>query len=121
MLRQLVVAFITLMVVVTLAAFWPRPFSEPADPFSIPGEVPALGIPAAILMGASRIPASLGLIVLVLLLLALAVLPLVERSQDREFSRRPLAMAIFGLFLLFLLASLFLGLNIGTAAAMGGN
>jgi quinol-cytochrome oxidoreductase complex cytochrome b subunit len=121
MLRQLVVVFVTLMVVVTLAAFWPRPFGEPADPFSPPAGVPALGIPTAILMGAARFPAGLGLLGLVLIPLALAVLPLIERSQEPEFSRRPLAMGIFGLFLLFLLASLLLGLNLGAEVAMGGN
>ena len=121
MLRQLVVVFVTLMVVVTLASFLPRPFGDPADPFSVPGEVPSLGILTAILMGAGRFPAGLGYVGLVLLLLALAVLPLVERSRDREFSRRPLAMGIFGLFLLFLLLTMFMGLNMGAGAAMGGN
>jgi len=119
MLRQLVVVFVTLMVVVTLASFLPRPFGDPADPFSVPGEVPSLGILTAILVGAGRFPAGLGYMGLVLLLLALALLPLIERSRDREFSRRPLAMGIFGLFLFFLLVSMFMGLDVGAGAAMG--
>ncbi len=121
MLRQLTVAFVTLMAVVTLAAYFPRPFGDPADPFSVPSDVPALGIPTAILVGAGRLPGGLGFIGLVLLLLALAVLPLIERSKDREFSRRPLAMGIFGLFLLFILGSLLAGLSLGAGASMGGN
>jgi len=121
MLRQLVVAFVTLMAVVTLAAFWPRPFGDPADPFSVPGEIPALGIPTAILVGAGRLPAGLGFIGLFVLLLMLALLPLVERSREDKFSRRPLALGVFGLFLLFLLGSLLAGLSVGPGAFLGGN
>ena len=121
MLRQLVVVFVTVMVVVTLALFWPRSFGDPADPFTFPGELPALGIPAAILIGASRIPAGLGLVGLPLLFLLLAVLPLVERSREGAFSRRPLAMGLFGIFLLFLLVSLFMGLSMGLEAGVGSN
>jgi len=121
MLRQLVVVFVTLMVVVTLAAFLPRPFGDQADPFSIPSEVPALGLPTAVLVGAARLPAGLGLIGLALLVFALALLPLIERSQHQEFSRRPLAMGLFGLFLLFLLGSLLAGLSLGTGLYTGVN
>lgn len=121
MLRQLVVAFGTLMVVITLAAFWPRPFGDPADPFVVPGDVPALGIPMAILKGASRLPTGLGPILMGLLFLALAILPLVEGSQKRELSRRPLAMALFGIFLLFILGSLLAGLGTAAGGHTGGN
>jgi len=120
-LRQLVVVFVTVMVVVTLALFLPRPFGPPADPFSLPGEVPAVGLPAAILIGASRLPAGLGLVALPLLFFMLAVLPLVERSRDDAFSRRPLAMGLFGIFLLFLLVCLFMGSNMGLDVSAGSN
>ena len=113
MLRQLVVVFVTLAAVITLALFHPRPFSDPADAFTLPDQVPALGIPAAILMGASRLPMGLGLVGLPLLLFLLAVFPLLEGARERGFTRRPLAMGLFGLFLLFLLVSLFLGLGLG--------
>jgi ubiquinol-cytochrome c reductase cytochrome b subunit len=121
MLRQLVVVFLTIMIVVTLALFLPRPFGDPADPFSVPGEIPAVGFPAAILVGASRLPAGLGLVGLPLLILMLAILPLVERSRDDGFTRRPFAMGLFGLFLLFLLVSLFMGMNMGLDAGVGSN
>ena len=121
MLRQLVVAFITLAVVVTLACFFPRPFGPPADPFTLPHELPALGLPAAILVGAGRLPGGLGLFVLPLLLAALAVLPLVVRTKEQAFSRRPVAMGLFILFLLLLLASLAAGLGPGAGPSMGGN
>jgi len=99
----------------------PRPFGDQADPFSIPSEVPALGLPTAVLVGAARLPAGLGLIGLALLVFALALLPLIERSQHQEFSRRPLAMGLFGLFLLFLLGSLLAGLSLGTGLYTGVN
>jgi len=121
MLRQLVVVFITIMVVVTLALFWPRPFGDPADPFSLPADLPALGLAATILAGASRLPAGLGLVGLPLLILLLAILPLVERSREGAFSRRPLAMGLLGIFLLFLLVSLFMGLSMGLEAGVGSN
>jgi quinol-cytochrome oxidoreductase complex cytochrome b subunit len=120
MLRQLVVVLLTLAVVVTLAAFFPRPFAPPADPFALPHEVPALGLGAAILVGAGRLPGGLGLILLPLLLVALAGLPLVVQTNEQAFSRRPVAMGLFLLFLLLLLVSLVAGLGPGAGASMGG-
>ncbi|NNM05880.1 MAG: hypothetical protein HKO65_12390 [Gemmatimonadetes bacterium] len=119
MLRQLVVVLVTLAVVITLAAFLPRPFGPPADPFSLPDEVPALGIPAVILVGAARLPAGMGLYGLPLLLFALAVLPLVVRTKEESFTRRPVAMGLFALFLLLLLASLIAGLGPGVEPSVG--
>jgi quinol-cytochrome oxidoreductase complex cytochrome b subunit len=121
MLRQLVVALITLAAVVTLAAFFPRPFASPADPFSVPNELPALGLPAAILVGAGRLPGGVGLIGLPLLLLALAVLPLVVRTKEQAFTRRPVAMGLFALFLVLLVASLIAGFGTGSGLPTGGN
>lgn len=121
MLRQLIVVLVTLGLVGTLAAFFPRPFGPPADPFSPPEGVPALGLPAAILVGAGRIPGGLGLIGLPVLLLALAVLPLLVRTKEEAFTRRPVAMWLSVLFLLLLLASLFAGLGPGSGHLMGGN
>lgn len=121
MLRQLVVALVTLAVVVTLAAFFPRPFGAPADPFALPNELPALGLPAAILVGAGRLPGGLGLIGLPVLLVALAVLPLVVQTKEQAFSRRPVAMGLFALFLVLLLVSLFAGLGPGSPLSGGGN
>jgi ubiquinol-cytochrome c reductase cytochrome b subunit len=121
MLRRMVVVFFTLGAVATLAAFWPRPFGDPANPFAPPAELPALGLPGVILVGAHRVPLGMGLFGLALLVVALAVLPLVEKSPERAFSRRPLAMGVFGLFLLLLLASLVAGLGPMAGASVGGN
>ena len=121
MLRQLVVVFVTLAAVLTLAAFFPRPFGLPADPFTLPTEMPILGLPATILVGAGRLPGGLGLIGLPLILLALAVLPLVVRTDEQALSRRPVALGLFILFLLLLLVSLIAGLPPRVESTMGGN
>lgn len=121
MLRQLVVVLLTLTVVITLAAFFPRPFGPPADPFTLPSELPALGLGAAILVGAGRLPAGIGLFGLPLLLVALAALPLLVQNKEQAFSRRPVAMGLFALFLLLLLASLVAGLGPGVGLQAGGN
>jgi len=115
MLRQLVVVFITLGAVVTLAAFYPRPFGSPADPFTPPEALPALGLPAVILVGAARLPVGLGLVGMPALLIALALLPLVVRPKEDAFSRRPVALVLFVFFLALLLASLLMGLSSGAA------
>lgn len=121
MLRQLVVALLTIGVLVTLAAFFPRPFAAPADPFSVPDAVPALGFPAAILVGAGRLPGGLGLFGLPALLAALAFLALVERSEEKSLLRRPMALTVSVLFLLLLLASLLAGISTtGIAPQAGG-
>ncbi len=121
MLRQLVVALITLAVLITLAAFFPRPFGPPADPFTVPGELPALGFPVLILVGAARLPLGIGLYGLPLLLIALAALPLVARTGESAFTRRPVAMGLFALFLLLLMVSLIAGLGPGVPPSVGGN
>jgi hypothetical protein len=61
------------------------------------------------------------LVGLPLLFLLLAVLPLVERSREGAFSRRPLGMGLFFFFLLLLLVSLFMGLNMGLEVGAGSN
>lgn len=121
MLRQLVVALVTIGILVTLAAFLPRPFGSPADPFSVPSEVPALGLPAAILVGAARLPGGLGLVGLPILLAVLSVLALLDRSKEGSLLRRPFALAVALLFLLLLLSSWLAGSGVleGTRG-MGG-
>ena len=107
MLRQLVVVLVTLAVVVTLAAFFPRPFGPPADPFTLPSELPALGLPATILVGAGRLPGGLGLI-------GAAPPPFGacgpsspgEDRSSRRFSDGPWPWGCSILFLLLLLVSL---------------
>jgi len=120
MLRQLVVAFVTLGLVLTLAAFYPRPFGPAADPFVRPEEIPALGFPAAILVGAGRLPLRIGLVGLPVLLVALAILPLAPGENSRSFLRRPLALVVFVLFLMLLGASLLMGVTTGPGANPGG-
>ena len=119
MLRQLVVAFIVLGVVVTLAAFWPRPFGDPADPFTVPSHLPPLGVPATILVGAGKLPGGLGLVGLPVLLFLLAILPLVDRSKGSGLARRPIALAISLLFLLLLLVSWGVGVTAGSGMEGG--
>ena len=113
MLRQLVVAFVILGLVVTLAAFWPRPFGAPADPFVVPVALPPQGIPATILVGAGKLPGGLGLVGLPFLLFLLAILPLVDRSKESGIGRRPLALGLSLLFLLLLLISWAAGISTG--------
>jgi quinol-cytochrome oxidoreductase complex cytochrome b subunit len=120
MLRQLAVALLTTGVLVTLAAFLPRPFGPPANPFEVPGDIPALGLPAAILVGAARLPGGLGLYGLPILLVVLSVLPLVERSNERSLVRRPLALALFVLFFLLLLSSFLAGIGLWGGGSGGG-
>jgi len=120
MLRQLIVVFLTLILVISLAAFLPRPFGSPADPFTVPETLPALGLPAAILVGAGRLPLGLGILGLPILLVLLAILPLVEKSQESSFSRRPMALVLSALFLLLLLVSLMAGLGSGAGASTVG-
>jgi quinol-cytochrome oxidoreductase complex cytochrome b subunit len=120
MLRQLVVALVIIGILVTLAAFFPRPFSPPADPFEVPSEVPALGLPAAILVGAARLPWGLGLVGLPLLLLLLALLALVDRSEEESLFRRPMALTLFGLFFLLLLVSWLVGAGLPGGGLEGG-
>ncbi len=121
MLRQLVVVLLTLAVVLTLAVFYPRPFAAPADPFTLPERLPALGLPAAILIGAGRLPGGFGFIALPLLVGALAVLPLAVRTKEEALSRRPVAMGLSLLFLILLLVSLVAGLGPGLGALTGGH
>jgi quinol-cytochrome oxidoreductase complex cytochrome b subunit len=120
MLRQLVVALALVGVLVTLAAFWPRPFADPADPFTVPADLRPLGIPATILVGAGKLPFGLGLVGLPVLLFLMAILPLVDRSKGEGIVRRPLALTISILFLFLLAVSWVVGATGGAGSGEGG-
>jgi quinol-cytochrome oxidoreductase complex cytochrome b subunit len=121
MLRQLVVVLLVVGMVVTFASFWPRPFGEPANPFTAPSEIQPHGIPATILVGAGRLPGGLGLVALPVLLLLLAVLPLIDRQEDSPSRRRRyFAVLISMLFLGLLIGSWVAGLGVGGGVSGGG-
>ncbi|MBI4539576.1 MAG: cytochrome b N-terminal domain-containing protein [Gemmatimonadetes bacterium] len=93
MLRQLVVVLLIAGILVTLAALWPRPLSGPADPYSPAADLRALWFPAAIIRATTRYLGGWGLPAMLVLAIALAVLPLVDRSPERRPLKRPVATA----------------------------
>ncbi|MBI4519908.1 MAG: cytochrome b N-terminal domain-containing protein [Gemmatimonadetes bacterium] len=89
-LRQLIAVLLTIGIVVTLAAMWPRTLSEHADPFALAPEVQILWFPGAVLQAASHHLGGWGLGLLLVLAVLLALLPLLDRSPERRPLRRPL-------------------------------
>ena len=94
LLRSFVVAVLVLAVTVSLAAVYPRPLGDPADPFRVPDVVITTWVSVDVSLALIRYLTPWGFLAFTLLGLALAVLPLFDRDPDRPLRRRPMATAL---------------------------
>lgn len=117
MLRQLIALLLTLGVVISLAALWPRPLARPADPFAPAAALRVLWFPAAMLRAATHYLGEWGLTVIITVVVLLALLPLLDRSPERRPLRRPVATAGAVLLLAALVALSVAGYRLAEPAA----
>ena len=98
LMRILVVSVVLLAIVGTLAVFFPRPIAAPADPFLVPEELVStwviVDVAAAVLVVLGRF----GALAILVLLVALALVPLFDRTPTKEIRRRPI-IAVLGVLL----------------------
>lgn len=105
LIRAFVVAVVILAVVISLAALYPRPVSAPADPARVPDMLMSNWVMADVSRAIAYYLGPWGFAAFMLLGVALAILPLVDRHPERKLRRRPLVAALgFVFFIGFLVA-----------------
>lgn len=108
LLRAFIVGVLVLAVAFSLAALFPRPVGDPADPFVLPGELVSSWIVIDVSLALIRYLGVWGFSLFTLLGIAMAMLPLFDRHPERRLRRRPLVLALgvafFGGFLVLWIA-----------------
>jgi len=100
LLRSLIVSTVVIAVVITLAAFFPRPVGDPADISTVPDSLVTTWLLADVARALIRYVGPWLFIVLVVLLGGLAILPLFDRRPERQLRDRRIALVLGAVFLL---------------------
>jgi quinol-cytochrome oxidoreductase complex cytochrome b subunit len=94
LLRSFMVAVIVLAVAISLAALFPRPIGEPANPYEPPGELVSTWVVVDVSLALIRYLGPWGLALFTVLGVSLALLPLFDRGPERRLRRRPVVAAL---------------------------
>ena len=104
LMRIIVVSVFLIAVVGTLAALFPRPVGDPATPFYAPDELVSTWVLVDVTIALLRFVGPVGVFVALLLVAALALVPLFDRKPETDLRKRPvvaiLGIILFGGFLL---------------------
>ncbi|NIR46817.1 MAG: hypothetical protein GWN99_20610, partial [Gemmatimonadetes bacterium] len=112
LLRSFIVSLLVIGLACTLALLFPRPISEPADPFQLPDRLQSTWIVVDVTRALIRYLGAWGLGLFTLLGIALALIPLFDRAPERRLRRRPVAAALGVVFFTGFLVAWFLGRGI---------
>ncbi|MEJ2312380.1 MAG: cytochrome b N-terminal domain-containing protein [Gemmatimonadales bacterium] len=105
LMRSFSVGVLVLAVVLTLAALFPRPVGEPANPYVVPDGLVSTWVVVDVSLALIRYLGSAGLALFSLLAVVLFLLPLFDRKPETSWRKRPVATSLATLYLLvFLLA-----------------
>jgi quinol-cytochrome oxidoreductase complex cytochrome b subunit len=99
LLRSFIISVVVLAVVISLAALFPRPVGELANPDTTPDELVSSWVVVDVSLAIIRYLGSWGLALFTLVALSLALLPLFDRSPESRLSRRPLALTLGTIFI----------------------
>jgi ubiquinol-cytochrome c reductase cytochrome b subunit len=98
LLRAFIVGVLVLAVAISLAALFPRPVGDPANPFALPTELVSSWIVVDVSLALIRYLGVWGFSLFTLLGISMALLPLFDRRPERRLRRRPVALALGVLF-----------------------
>jgi len=112
LLRSLIVAVIGIAVVFSLAALYPRPIGDIADPYAIPDALVSTWVVVDVALALIRFLGAWGLGLFTLLGLALVLLPLFDRGPERRLRQRPLVTALGVMFFVGFIAAWLAGRQI---------
>jgi quinol-cytochrome oxidoreductase complex cytochrome b subunit len=108
LLRSFIVGVLVLAVTISLAALFPRPVGDPANPFELPSEIVSSWVVVDVSLALIRYLGVWGFWVFTALGIVLMALPLFDRSPELRLRRRPIALALgilfFGGFLVLWMA-----------------
>ena len=94
LLRSVSVAAVVCALMISLAAFWPRPVGEPANPALAPGTVVSTWVVVDVSRALTYYLGAWGFVGFTLLGISLALVPLFDRSPERDLRRRPVVAAL---------------------------
>lgn len=109
LLRSFIVGVVVLAVAISLAALFPRPVGELANPDAAPAELVSSWVVVDVSLAIIRYLGSWGLALFTLVAVSLALLPLFDRRPESRLSRRPLALTLGVLFILGMILAWFAG------------
>lgn len=113
LLRNFIVGTLVLAITFSVAALFPRPVGEPADPFALPSAIVSSWVVVDVSLALIRYLGVWGFTLFTLLGLTLALLPVFDRNPEQRLRNRPIAVAVgvlvFGGFLVLWLAGRQLG------------
>lgn len=99
------VGVLVLAIVLSLAALFPRPVGEPANPYVVPDELVSTWVVVDVSLALIRYLGSAGLVLFSLLAVVLFLLPLFDRKPETRWRKRPVATTLATIYLfVFLLA-----------------
>jgi quinol-cytochrome oxidoreductase complex cytochrome b subunit len=99
LLRSFIISVVVLAVAISLAALFPRPLGEIANPDAPPAELVSSWVVVDVSLAIIRYLGVWGLALFTLVAVSLALLPLFDRSPESRLSRRPLALTLGVLFI----------------------
>ncbi len=109
LLRSFIVGVVVLAVVFSLAALYPRPLGDPANPFELPAELVSSWIPVDVSLALIRYLGVWGFWLFTLLGISLALLPLFDRRPERRLRKRPVMLVLGLVFFAGFLVAWFAG------------
>jgi quinol-cytochrome oxidoreductase complex cytochrome b subunit len=109
LLRSLMVSVLVVAVLISLAALFPRPVADMADPGRVPETAQSTWWLVDVGRGLVRVLGGWGLALFALLGLMLVVLPIVDREPERRLRHRPIVAAIGYAFFIGLVAAFAVG------------
>lgn len=98
LLRSFSVAAVVCALMLTLAAVWPRPVGDPANPASAPQSLAASWVVVDVSRALTHYLGAWGFVGFTLLGLSLALVPLFDRGPERDLRRRPAVAALGAAF-----------------------
>jgi len=108
LLRNFIVGTLVLAVTFSLAALFPRPVGEAANPFALPSEIVSSWVVVDVSLALIRYLGAWGFWLFTFLGVILMLLPLFDRKPELRLSKRPVAMTLgliyFGGFLILWMA-----------------
>jgi quinol-cytochrome oxidoreductase complex cytochrome b subunit len=109
LMRSLIVSSLVIAIVITLAAFFPRPVGDPADISTVPDSLVTTWLLADVARALIRYVGPWLFIILLVLLGGLAVLPLFDRRPARQLRDRWIALLLGAVFFLIFASAWFAG------------
>ncbi len=94
LLRSFTIGALTLGVAISLAALFPRPVGDVADPFRLPSELVSSWIVVDVSLALIRYFGVWGFTLFSILGISLALLPLFDRRPERRLRRRPAVLSL---------------------------